>query len=75
MEEMRRKLAAEREELLRERSRSAMARLEAGAQEKAWAARQAEADEEARGGGERFDLFEEFFLGEYGCDSSISNGT
>ena len=48
MEEMRRKLAAEKEELLRERSRCAMARLEADAQEEAWAARKAEADEEAR---------------------------
>ena len=48
MEEMRRKLAAEKEELLRERSRCAMAQLEADAQEKAWAARKAEADEEAR---------------------------
>ena len=48
MEEMRRKLAAEKEELLRERSRCAMAQLEADAQEEAWAARKAEADEEAR---------------------------
>ena len=48
LEEMRQKLASEREELLRERSRCAMARLEADAQEKAWAARKAETDEEAR---------------------------
>ena len=48
LEEMRRKLASEKEELLRERSRCAMALLEADAQDKAWAARKAEADEEAR---------------------------
>ena len=48
MEEMRQKLTSEKEDLLRERSRCALARLEADAQEKAWAARRAEADEEAR---------------------------
>ena len=52
MEEMRQKLATEKEDLLRERSRCALARLEADAQEKAWAARRAEADEEAREGRE-----------------------
>ena len=52
MEEMRQKLATEKEDLLRERSRCALARLEADAQEKAWAARRAEADEEAREGSE-----------------------
>ena len=52
MEEMRQKLATEKEDLLRERSRCALARLEAHAQEKAWAARRAEADEEAREGSE-----------------------
>ena len=50
LEEMRQKLAAEREELLRERSRCSMAALEVAAQDKAWAARKAAADEEARQG-------------------------
>ena len=52
LEEMRQKLATEKEDLLRERSRCALARLEADAQEKAWAARKVEADEEARQGSE-----------------------
>ena len=50
MEEMRQKLATEKEDLLRERSRCALALLEADAQEKAWAAKKVEADEEAREG-------------------------
>ena len=54
---MRQKLASEREELLRERSRCAVAALEAKAQDEAWAARKAAADEEARQGTKLYLVF------------------